>query len=215
MHLHQLLTWLVTLLTALNCWAIDTCYQTPGKAVARCQPQEFSGIGTAKKDKTHTGTGWNNTLFTEIEQDQLQYWVSVHHGQCILPQSWHREIVSTQSSYVAGEEHSSLPTRNRYCSRAGVVPYDAHALSRTKRDIWNPESGKIIPDKSICPAGYQDSLSLWKQMFQAQGIIFIFISSSSLFHWDHVYKITSNLHVAKPKGYFCYRTCPFRSIPNE
>lgn len=40
MDLHHVLTRLVTLLTALNCWAIDTCCQTPGKAptarVCRC-----------------------------------------------------------------------------------------------------------------------------------------------------------------------------------
>lgn len=114
--LHHVLTFLVTLLTALNCWATNTCCQPPGKAIARC----LQGLHCQERHDSYRH--WMEQYFIhreEIKQDQLQQWLPVHRGQCILPRRWHKEVICTQSIFLCSRWKMPFPSHQEQIKQWG------------------------------------------------------------------------------------------------
>lgn len=145
-------TSLVTLLNARNCQASDTCCLPPGAAVPRCTPTAVCRYWSCQERHNTHRTGWDNILVMKKKDRARSVSIlSVLWGQCILPWSWHREIIHTHPSHAADEGHPSLPTRNLHSSGFGQVPY-AYTFSRTKKYTSSPKQKRIFPSKSICLA---------------------------------------------------------------
>lgn len=125
-----------------------------------------AGAGVAKKDMTHSGTGWNNAL---LAQSRVSFNSECGSPTASRPHPAADAQTCLHSFPLCCRRKTPLPSPLGMDIAVGLVRCHMTHMFKENKNISSPEQGKILPKSNAQQRQSGFSLSVFKEKFQAQG----------------------------------------------